>query len=1150
MNMHGPTPSGIGTSNPPSGADRVSFSVSLDWPSRLTVPAVAACAYFKGRAANKPSRGSIATPLTILCAFFVLLALSAAVAQAEPPRLISDGTFDPGVNSMGVAVDNSSFASSGNVFVASLFNPNEAEPHRIGEFDASGKLISPPSPFGEGDLSGAAVDPVNGDLYVLEGLNFTKFEPAIATYDPSTGALVGTPFSVPASPFPGVGLTIVQIGVDAAGNVYVPVVPENEVLEYSPSGTLLKTFTGGTGAGALNGPSGVAVDSADDLWVADAGNNRIEELDPTGAPVEVNGKPVEIKSEGVLWDALDGHGDVFAIDKNGVDFCGSVSEAPPCSHLVEYDAAGAQVADVGAGSFETGNSLQLPPMVAVNQAQGLVYVTDAKGEKVWVFALPTAPRVENELSAEVTTSEAKLGALVNPGGIAATYRFEYLTEAAFQANGSSFSGPEHAISVPFPEGSVGEGLTSHTVWAAASGLAPGTTYHYRVVATSELAPEGVAGYDQAFTTETAEQAACPNEQFRGGFSGALPDCRAYELVTPATKTSVQINGGAPDAEGNAAHFGTNEPLPGAPTGGDYYVARRGAGGWNAEDVVPLASYTGAYCVSYSNIVRAFSGDLSRALIGFGRDSRASEPGGSELTAQECNAEGLQVVPGEPVGYDNLLLRDNTTGAYELVNAPPAGVTPADANFEGASADLSHVVFSELAALTPEAPLATVGGPEDLYEWDEGALRLLSVLPGEVPAEGALPETSNGSQPISKNGSHIVFTSGGSLYVRVGGSSTVQVDASQVGGGGGGGSFQAMSADGSTVLFTDENQLTPGSTAESAKPDLYECVLPEGASRCELSDLTVAKAGEPADVQRVSAFGSQDSSHVYFTARGVLAPGAQAGQENLYLWDAGTTTFIATLGSGEGTGAVSPDGTWFAFPSFKSLTGYDNIHPGGGSASEIFLYGAGSDSQPPTLACASCNPSGEAPVGGANLAPVAQRPLSDGGRLFFETEEALAPSDTNSQIDVYEYEDGRQSLISSGTSPRESMFEGASESGDNVFILSRQQLLSQDDTGGEARVIYDARVDGGFPAAAAPLSCTTADACRVPVGPLPSVFGAPASATFSGAGNLAPPPPTVVKKVTKKIVKCKKGFTKKKNKCVQNKKSKRAKKAGHGGRTKS
>ena len=563
-------------------------------------------------------------------------------------------------------------------------------------------------------------------------------------------------------------------------------------------------------------------------------------------------------------------------------------------------------------------------------------------------------------------------------------------------------------------------------------------------------------------------------------------------------------------------------MPGAPTGGNAYVATRGTGGWSSEDIIPLESYSGAPCVTEGSLALASSDELSRALIRIGRNARASAPEGSHLEKQECNTEGLQVAPGEPVGYENLLLRDNATGAYSLVNAPPAGVTPADAHFQGASGDLSHVVFSELAALTPEAPFATVGGPEDLYEWDEGALRLLSVLPDGVPAQGSLAQTSNGSQPISEKGSRIVFTSGGGLYVRVDGSSTVQVDASQTGGAGGGGSFQAMSADGSTILFTDENQLTPGSTAEAGKPDLYECVLPEGASRCELSDLTVAGAGEHADVLKVSAFGSQDSEHVYFVAKGVLAAnkreymssegqtvveGAELGQENLYLWDGTTTTFIA--GYGEGAGAVvSPDGTWFAFQSFKSLTGYDNARPGFGPQNEIFLYSASSNQ----LVCASCNPSGEAPIVGeaASLPPVAQRPLSDGGRLFFDTKEALVPSDTNSQVDVYEYEDGQPSLISSGTSPSASTFQGASESGDDVFFLARQRLLPQDDTGEEARVIYDARVDGGFPAAATPPACTTADACRVPVAPLPGVFGAPASATFSGAGNFAPRPPTVVK----------------------------------------
>src|SRR6185312_7033803 len=136
---------------------------------------------------------------------------------------------------------------------------------------------------------------------------------------------------------------------------YVPVVPENEVREYSPSGTLLKTFTG-SGAGALKEPTAVAVDSSGDLWVADGGNHRIEKLSPAGALLE------EIESEGAQTLALDGRGDVLAILKNDEDFCGAIE--PPCSHLVEYSSTGARLADVGAGSFEVGG-LRVVPMVAV-----------------------------------------------------------------------------------------------------------------------------------------------------------------------------------------------------------------------------------------------------------------------------------------------------------------------------------------------------------------------------------------------------------------------------------------------------------------------------------------------------------------------------------------------------------------------------------------------------------------------------------------------------------------------------------------------------------------------------------------------------------------------------------------------------------------
>ena len=131
------------------------------------------------------------------------------------------------------------------------------------------------------------------------------------------------------------------------------------------------------------------------------------------------------------------------------------------------------------------------------------------------------------------------------------------------------------------------------------------------------------------------------------------------------------------------------------------------------------------------------------------------------------------------------------------------------------------------------------------------------------------------------------------------------------------------------------------------------------------------------------------------------------------------------------------------------------------------------------------------------------------------------------------------LISSGTSSFESNLEDVSESGDDVFFRSNQQLVPQDNQEGQI-VIYDARVEGGFAEPSSPPPCTTADACRTPVSPQPSIYGAPASQTFSGVGNLAPPPPPIRQgKATKKPVKCKQGFVKnKKGKCVRKKSKKR------------
>ena len=437
-----------------------------------------------------PARGPIAAPfvarsLVVLCALAGLFALAtAAVAQAEPPKLISYGSFsaqEP--HAVDAAVE-----GSGDLFVSSLFpEGSPVSPSTLVKLDPSGKLLSPPSPFGSGHYTGVAVSPANDEVYVLgQESPFASLE--IFVYDPKTGALLSS-FEVPASDNASV-FTDVQIAADSSGNVYVPVVPENKVNEYSPSGTLLHEFTDG---GALSEPTSVAVNSSGDIWVA--GNDRIVEIDSSGAPVEVGGKPVEIESEGVWSVALDGQGDVFAVVENGADLCGEISSS--CVHLVEYSAEGRQIADVGADFFGERAALaaHLYSTVSVDEANHRVYVTDGLKGKIWVFGPPAAPVIGRELTAEVSVSEAKLGALVNPGGISTSYRFEYGPTSAY---GSSR---------PFPEGSVGEGVESRAVWASASGLVAGATYHYRIVATNELGT--VYGPDQTFTTLTAEQAACP-----------------------------------------------------------------------------------------------------------------------------------------------------------------------------------------------------------------------------------------------------------------------------------------------------------------------------------------------------------------------------------------------------------------------------------------------------------------------------------------------------------------------------------------------------------------------------------------------------------------------------------------------------------------
>src|SRR3981081_1593377 len=121
-------------------------------------------------------------------------------------------------------------------------------------------------------------------------------------------------------------------------------------------------------------------------------------------------------------------------------------------------------------------------------------------------ALAAAPLVSGSSVSHVGTTEATLGAQINPEGLPATYKIEYGTSEPYASSTEA--------EIPAAEEPVG-------VLAHLSGLTPHTEYHARFAATSAL---GIAtGGELTFTTVSP-----------GGPSAlTLPDGREYELVSPA-----------------------------------------------------------------------------------------------------------------------------------------------------------------------------------------------------------------------------------------------------------------------------------------------------------------------------------------------------------------------------------------------------------------------------------------------------------------------------------------------------------------------------------------------------------------------------------------------------------------------------------------
>jgi DNA-binding beta-propeller fold protein YncE len=994
-----------------------------------------------------------------------------------------------------------------------------------------------------------ALDPSNGDVYVVD-----------------TGHDVIDKFSL-------TGAYIGQLAESGAGSLFgalegVAVDREGKVWVYQQSGqidsfsdALANEFQASRSSPFGETGPGFAVDSEDNLYVH-RGEGRFAKISSQGQELIESVDEEESTAAAVDLSSNDGSSNDVYIDN--VTTVAKFNTTGSKSTLIER---------FGSGHLTSGSG------IAVSSTSGDIYVANAATDAVDIFILPpTPPTIDSTSTGSVTSESADLRASINPNGEGTTYHFEYGTSTSYGAS--------------TPEVDIGSGQTDQTVTQVVTGLRPNTTYHFRVVAHNITGTE--TGHDDTFVYDMA--------------IGGLPDGRAYEMVTPVEKAGSVVGGDAIAADGSS-----------------------------------LVGYSEAAFAGLTD------GELAPGTAAYYRFTRTSS-GWTTTPLTCCGLQGVSVGVNDSVwhpaqvdsGVDHLFL-GSADGSMSDIGPvwPPAlgreGLPESVYSVEGAASDASHgVVFTitKPFLLWPFDTTKAVGFTSSLYEYtgtENSTPTLVGVSggPGSTTligqcgtSLGPSAEVFSGSHynSVSESGQTVFFTVTGAdhnncggtqrpvneLFARVGGSQTVAVsepstadcsacntatpmDAI----------FEGASADGSKVFFTTTQQLTNSDTDTTRDLYEYDFNAPAGQRLIQVSAGGTGDAtpGAGADVGGVSRI-SEDGSHVYFVANGVLttspSPGAQgygahgeavssgavaqAGAENLYVFDTETkqTAFIAELCSGPGaSGGVAdvqcpsnlnsdpwnyganhndqalwshgaeggdkrpvqstPDGGFLAFTSYGDLTADDTS-----ITRQVFQY----DAQTGMLVRVSIGQDGFHDNGNANAGDarivgqpyttttrggeIARTMSDDGSYVFFESPVGLTPhalddvaidSEGDFAQNVYEYHEGHVSLISdgkdtsfipsvSGQSQKSGVFLiGTSASGGDVFFTTADPLVPQDtDTQVD---IYDARIGGGFPAPNLPPACQ-GDACQAPPS-TPPLFGAPSSASFSGAGNLPPSPPSLVTK---------------------------------------
>jgi len=928
-------------------------------------------------------------------------------------------TFNPGITPAEVAAD-----TTNDVIYASQ-NPNFGG-GVIKRFVSDGAPVPTytKDPGFEVPLAagGMVVDPTSHDLLVNE-----EGAEVIRRYDTS-----GTLVDSIATP----GLVPQRLALAPDGSIYAAQEGGSSIHHFSTTGTLLGKVqdAGPVKAFAVNPANGILVvetgsnlkrfspagtleyqsPSRDGFGLTfDGTSERIYEF--PGGSVDVYVLATFPGVEAPVLSAITATGAHLSAEVDpGVDPGGSPGDPPPAGSVGYFEYS----VDGGTNWTPTlGQPLSGPETVQADLT-GLVansdYLVRAVAENsllsqtssaVPLHTLLAPPEVETGGANSVTDTSAELtGTIETTFGSQTTYRFEYGLTTSYGSE------------VPAgTEASAGSERTPRTFSRVISGLQPHTTYHYRMVAKNSAGE--AAGTDRTFTTSGA---------------GVI---RAYEQVSPRIKKGGSISPvmgfqAAPDGSGVMFQLGQ------APTDASSSVlfsrvlSRRTSTGWL--DWRTLDPPINTAKIIIESVTHAVSPDFTHSMVVSNRVLTPVGPTG----------------PYEDGG--NLYIQDLETGQYTFVGGAPDEASffrmasPQTENIYLAGApDFSWVVFVGPRSLLPGAPT------QAMYRWSRGeGLTLESSSTASV-----LPPDALTSRFVSDDGTVMYYDQqdgDGAVYRHDLGGATAPVSVAEAGAEVPQGTvvnarLDGISRDGRYAIIRTQTRLTADNPPSISNVWMY---------RVDTQSGDIELIGQSPNTSGYSVYAVGDDAKTVYFADEESGAGTKSWRDGV------THTFTASdLGGGVGGASglqhfASPNGRYLAY-----------VDTNNGTNGTVHLY----DAEAQTDVCVSCPPGGLGardyglPTGIRTVSNRTPEVVNDHGEMFFDTSYPLVAEDHNATRDVYRYLDGQLTLISPGNGPYVARFGDATPDGSDVFFTTDEALVPGDTD--QSLDVYDARVGGGFAEAA-------------------------------------------------------------------------------------